>query len=391
MTDWLQKGENMGVGAVTSSNYQTDYRGYEATGNTKIDAFYNNMSSAVEKSETKGTEKVLGLTAVPYSDMMSYAMTATYSEASTDEDPIIRISSGYGGEKRYYDVHVNEVNPSNASQLEMFALSCYQDDKGITDRGTFGSYTRMKSYAWNASDLGNFPDLQDPANAGTKLDWISMLKEMSQLYFGIPEAYSQGLDANKLADTLTKWKENIYNKLMSGETEVKIQIGGQALTQKEWDQLLVKFDSEEEKLRKLVEEETKEKIKEKIEKKIEEKKDKEEESKIQSEILTSNSIVSVSGEQYDEKTMHITWVTEEGIFCRKAGQTEGYEWSIRFDDKEPYDKAVELLNTLTEENLKYASDQSIWKRYLNGEVALEDLVAYPLYSSKLIDVTSDIT
>lgn|GEM_PF-775039 len=266
----------MGVGVVTSSAYQADYKGYEATRNTKIDAFYNNMSSAVQKSETKGTEKVLGLTTIPYSDMMSYGMTATYSVASTDEDPIIRISSSYGGEKRYYDVHVNEVNPSNASQLEMFALSCYQDDKGITDRGTFGSYTRMKSYAWNASDLGNFPDLQDPANAETKMDWISMLKDMSQLYFGIPEAYSQGLDASKLADTLTKWKEDIYNKLMSGETEPKIQIGGQALTQKEWDQLLDKFDSEEEKIKKLVKKETKEKI--------EEKKKSEEESKKQLEI-----------------------------------------------------------------------------------------------------------
>lgn len=281
----------MGIGVVTSTASQTDYRGYESTGNAKIDAFYGNLSSAVEKSETKGSEKILGLTMIPYSDMMSYGMKATYSEASSDSDPIIQVSSNYGGENRSYDIHVNEVNPRSASQLEMFALCSYQDDKGITEKGTFGSYTRIKAYASNASDQGSFPDLEDSENARLKMDWVSMLKDMSQLYFGIPEAYSQGLDANKLADALTKWKETIYDKVMNGKNEEKIQIGGQAFTEKEWNQMLDKFDSLEEKIKELVKEET--------EKKIEDKKE-EEELKKQEGIPTSDQDASDLDKKIDE-------------------------------------------------------------------------------------------
>lgn len=44
--------------------------------------------------------------------------SAFYSDQSTEKDPIIRVSSNYGGEQRYYDVHVNDVDPRNASQLD---------------------------------------------------------------------------------------------------------------------------------------------------------------------------------------------------------------------------------------------------------------------------------
>jgi hypothetical protein len=34
--------------------------------------------------------------------------------------------------------------------------------------------------------------------------------------------YSQGLDANKLADSLIKWKENIFDKVMNGKKDGSI-------------------------------------------------------------------------------------------------------------------------------------------------------------------------
>ncbi len=195
----------MNIGAVQQMDYRTEYAGYAASGDAKTDAFYSNLSCAVEKAEGKGTGDVLGITTVPYSDSLSYGMSAFYSEKSTQEDPVIRVHSNYGGEKRYYDVHVKEVDPGNASQLEMFALSCYMDDKGITDGGTFGSYSRMKTYAMNDSYLGQGPDLQRAENAFVKVDWISMLKRMAEEYLQNPRTYSQYLDCDKLAAALEKW------------------------------------------------------------------------------------------------------------------------------------------------------------------------------------------
>lgn len=195
----------MNIGAAQQTNYRTDYAGYAATGDAKTDAFYSGLSSAVERADGKGAGDILGLSMLPYSDTMSYGMTAKYSEKSTEEDPVIQISSNYGGEQRYYDVHVNEVNPRNASQLEMFALSCYMDDKGMTDSGTFGSYSKMKVYADNAAYNGLYPDLQNPANISIKLNWVSILKEMAQTYLRNMQTYSQYLNADSLAASLETW------------------------------------------------------------------------------------------------------------------------------------------------------------------------------------------
>lgn len=197
----------MNIGTLQTTNYRTDYAGYEATGNAQTDAFYSNLSSAVEKSTVGKVGDMLGLTMIPYSDTMSYGMAASYSQASTVEDPIIRVSSNYGGEQRYYDVHVNEVNPRNASQLEMFALSCYQDDKGITDGGTYGSFTRMKAYAGNAADNGYSLDLQNPENVSAKMDWVSMLQKIAQDYLQNSQTYSQYLDCEGLSTALDKWSQ----------------------------------------------------------------------------------------------------------------------------------------------------------------------------------------
>lgn len=140
-------------------------------------------------------------------------MSAFYSSGSTEAEPIVRVSSNYGGEQRFYDVHVNEVNPESASQFEMFALSCYLDDKGITDGGTYGSYSRMKAYALNASDIGEGIDLQDPANASAEIDWISMLRKMEQNYLQNSQTYLQYLDCKGLASKLDNWSKDISNNI----------------------------------------------------------------------------------------------------------------------------------------------------------------------------------
>lgn len=198
----------MGIGVLQPTNSRTNYAGYAATGNKKVDNFYAGLSSAVEKSESEAAGDFLGLTMIPYGNDMSYGMAAFYSSDSKESEPIIRLSSNYGGEQRFYDVHVNAVNPRSASQLEMFALSCYLDDKGITDGKTFGSFSRMKTYASNAYLIGEeMIDFQDPANASVKIDWIGMLKKMKEIYLQCHQTYLQYLDCNALASKLEDWSQ----------------------------------------------------------------------------------------------------------------------------------------------------------------------------------------
>ena len=49
----------MNIGGLATESYRTDYAGYGATGNAKIDDFYSSLSTAVEKSDTKATGDVV--------------------------------------------------------------------------------------------------------------------------------------------------------------------------------------------------------------------------------------------------------------------------------------------------------------------------------------------
>ncbi len=214
----------MEVGLNTVSNVTNERLTYEKTGNKKIDDFYSGMSAAAEKSKSHAKGNALALTMLPYSDSMSYGMAAFDSDMSTQEDPIIKISVNYGGEQRYYDVHVNEVDPRNASAVEMFAFSAYMDENGMTDRGTFGSYNKMKVYGHNASDFGDFPDLQSVDGYNVRTDWIKMLRQMAEAYLGNPNTYEQSLDANKLADVLERVSEKQKGKTYANELELYMDL-----------------------------------------------------------------------------------------------------------------------------------------------------------------------
>lgn len=182
---------------------------YEKSCNERVNEFYEDLTDAAEKSKSHAVGNALSLSMIPYSETMSYGMAAFHSDKSTVDDPIIKISCNYGGEQRYYDVHVNEVNPHNASAIEMFAVCAYLDEQGVTDKGTFGSYNKIKAYGQNASDSGNFLDLQVSGNYNIPVDWIKMLREMALLYLENSRTYEQSLDASKLADVLMNIKENI--------------------------------------------------------------------------------------------------------------------------------------------------------------------------------------
>lgn len=162
------------------------------------------VSGSIRQAAGSSESGILGLTTIPGKGNMSYGVIAKYAEDSTENDPIIRVSTYEDGERVSYDIHVNQVNPENATQFEMFALCCYMDDKGITDGGTFGSYTRLRECAYDAAQEGSFADLLNAANVDKKLNWLSMLKDMSAKYLESPVSYALGLSGKALAAALEK-------------------------------------------------------------------------------------------------------------------------------------------------------------------------------------------
>ena len=166
--------------------------------------------------------------------------------------------------------------------------------------------------------------------------------------------------------------KEIFVKIQNGDTEPTYQIGAQSFTEKEWEEFLDKFDSVEDAIQELMKEE--QARKEAVE-------DQKEGMVINdaSTLLTteSTSCAYENADPNDDDIRYITWYTEEGIFCRKAGQTEGYEWSITFENKQQYIKALEFIGQFPSDwNMRFAAHEGFWNDFLNDEIDMEGFMEF---------------
>ena len=149
---------------------------------------------------------------------------------------------------------------------------------------------------------------------------------------------------------------------LADANNAEYQIGAQTFTEKEWEKFLDKFDSVQEAIRELMKEEQ-------ARKETEETKKEDVFTNDASTLLTTESTSCVyKTADPDDDIRYITWYTEEGIFCRKAGQTEGYEWAITFENKEQYDKVMEFIGQFPSDwNMRFADHKNFWNDFLNDK------------------------
>lgn len=183
------------------------------------------------------------------------------------------------------------------------------------------------------------------------------------------------VDAEETVDYAKILEEKIneiFVKIKNGDTEPTYQIGSQSFTEKEWEEFLDKFDSVEEAIQELMKEEQ-------TRKEAEEAQKEDVFTKDASTLLTteSTSCVYETANPDDDDIRYITWYTEEGIFCRKAGQTEGYEWSITFENKEQYDKVMEFIGQFPADwNMRFAAHENFWQDFLNDEIDMDAFMEF---------------
>lgn len=160
---------------------------------------YENTMKAKMPETGKKENKTLGMGFLhDKNSPVSYGMVAKYTEDSTENNPIIRVRVTKPNGTEEYRININEVNPRNASEIEMFALCCYADDKGIGTGGTFGSWQTLNYYRDNASHNGYF-ELTNETDSfqSVKQDWMKMVQLMMKDYMGAG-LYKQSLDGEGL-------------------------------------------------------------------------------------------------------------------------------------------------------------------------------------------------
>lgn len=154
----------------------------------------------------------------------------------------------------------------------------------------------------------------------------------------------------------------IFVKIQNGDTEPSFQIGNQSFTIREWDEFLEKFDSVEEAIKELVEEEV-EKSKEAAYKHV------------KTDMLTQETVparfpldaVDEKGNQIED--LYLIAIDENGIRCCKAGSDQ-YEWEIVFTDKSQYEKATAFMGWASEhmDNFLFSAHENFWEDFLNGNM-----------------------
>lgn len=336
---------------------------------------------------------------------ISYGMSASYAKDYSKDNPVIEVSvtKGQNNIEKYY-INIKEVNPANATEIEMFALCNYADANGMGTGGTFGSWQTLNYYRRNADFNGNFV-LTDTTDLcfTFRQNWISMVSSLMQVYNGAG-LYEQGLDGNKLLDVFDasgsdvsedKVKEGknyieiihnrieeIYAKIINGETQPSIPTGAGEFTEEEWDKLIQQFDKVQEELRKEIEDTEDEEVKKSIATESlqeDDEKDVVKEEDIQSLVSQSTTCTYPSSEEDKKQGFYITCYTEDGIYCKGPGQKIGdrFLWVIKFDNIEQYSKVMNFINKFdSNDNLRFASHKNFWDNFLNNRIDEDDFVNF---------------
>lgn len=140
---------------VRSSAYESQSRIYKKSAVEAVDA-----DDEVSEEKLQG----IGLTSFGISDAESRVVLASYVKDSGEDDPVVQIAYGQGDDRKVYHIHVNDVDISNASDMEMFALLSYEGYKGRTAPGAINNYSAYKTlkagggYEMGSADENCFVD-----------------------------------------------------------------------------------------------------------------------------------------------------------------------------------------------------------------------------------------
>ena len=293
-----------GVGSYQAQNYATQNRSRSIERNWS-GSKDESIGNATSLSDSSNKGKKIGITTVG-----DKGYIAMYADSSTEQDPVVKVGD--------YEVRIKDVNPNNATKMEMFALMSYMDDKGLTNNQGMKSFNKMTAYSTQAEYNGYCSGISDENAAWTEeRDWIAILENAKESYYKNPQTYGQGLECEKIIDNLKNWVKgsnpHIPDTVISRDTEYTVP--------------------------------------------------------------DTNEKVAVN-------IKYVTSYSEDGISCTKEETVGNKEqssiiWTIQFEDKEAFDKVKSFLEKVgTDKNLTFATQENFWKDFLVGNISDTEFMAY---------------
>ena len=166
-------------------------------------------------------------------------MTARQIINPDSDDIIVKVRLTGGSE---YEVNLSEVDPRNATAIEMFAYCQYADSIGAGVANThFGSWSALKSMM---DPVGGMEYNSIDEAVSKKYDWTKTVSESE--YKFVNQATGEALTAEDVLKMLME----TYQKLDHTDEE-----DWRKISDEEWEKLLAKIDKDIEKMQEYLDEE----------------------------------------------------------------------------------------------------------------------------------------
>lgn len=171
----------MQVSSVSSIDYRNPMVGKRQVSDTETN------SKAVTEVAMEGKGMFLGLTMVPEEGQTTlYGMRAILLEESTFEKPIVQVISNLNGKKEVFDIDVSQVDPKNATRMEMFAICSFADSVGQGTGSSLGSFKTLEIYEEVAKQNGCMKQMDITESAWNqfrteKVDWIEQIEKVCDI------------------------------------------------------------------------------------------------------------------------------------------------------------------------------------------------------------------
>lgn len=174
-----------------------EYNIYSAKTKAENDKIFK-IGAATREATANGDGKNIGIMTIG-----NQAYLAQYSKNSTPANPIVKVGN--------YEVSVNDVDPENATEIEMFALMSHLDKTGQSQNEGMSSFSKMRTYSQQAERNGFCNGIADANEAwNSKRNWTEIIGNARQTYSQslIPEVYTLTIKCDNLLDVMQKWIEN---------------------------------------------------------------------------------------------------------------------------------------------------------------------------------------
>lgn len=175
-----------------------EYNMYSSTSTKAENDKIFKIGDATREATADGDGKNIGVMTIG-----NQAYLAQYSKNSTPTNPIVKVGN--------YEVSINDVDPENATEIEMFALMSHLDKTGQSKNEGMSSFSKMRTYSQQAERNGFCSGIADANEAwNNKRNWTEIIGNARQTYSKslILEVYALTKNCDNLLDVMQKWIEN---------------------------------------------------------------------------------------------------------------------------------------------------------------------------------------